>query len=151
MTSGDLIGMTGFHLTFTPVLTPSGRAGVSAMGKLTGCVSPNGLHSELLSGVISATGKAEAHPVDSRPLGALRSAGGKGTIMWSPTRARSRFSWSMSISPVKAEIAFSATITGGKLNGDTVMAGPVLARVKPGLGDRGLGGLSTDLAVVVFG
>ncbi|WP_370422234.1 hypothetical protein AB8O64_28780 [Streptomyces sp. QH1-20] len=151
MTSGDLIGMAGFRLAFAPALEPGGKAGVSATARLNGCISPNGRYSDLRSGRIEATGKAEAHPVGSRPFGTLRSASGSGTIVWCPVSVKSRIFWSVSVSPVKGEIAFSATITGGELNGDIVMAGPVLARVRTGKGDVGLEELTTDLAVVVFG
>lgn len=151
LATGDLIGTAGFELVFAPRLAPGHAAVVTATAELKGCASPNGRHPDLRFGVIQADGEAKGRAVEARWGSSLQAADGTGTITWSPVMARSHFMWKVSASPVNGAITFSATITQGMLKGDTVMAGPVMARITAPCPGAGLQSLTSETVVVVFG
>ncbi|GAA5072856.1 hypothetical protein [Nocardia iowensis] len=142
---GDLTCSATFNLTLDPPLRAGAAASVAISGNLDNCTSPNGRYTSIRSGTLTGTGSATATAGGFNPCRLLVSANGNGTIDWS-AGSDSTFAWRITPDPITG-MSFSANVTGGQLNGDTITVVPRSAQPNQGCATNGLSTLAVTAQV----
>ena len=117
----DLTCVGSAQFNFSPPLK-SARTDVSFMGLVSSCLSPNGSHPQLKSGVVFGTKGTSASGCSPLPL---RINGGGNTITWNDG-STSKFSLAVNTNPLGPGFGFAGSLTGGTLNGARVTGAPLL-------------------------
>ena len=144
----DMTCSAAFELDFTPPLTATqttstavGRAGI------VGCLPLTVRAAGLQSAAVTATGQVTSSGL--APCNLLLTITGTGRFLWN-TGQQSHFVFTINTDPTAGTITLSATITSGRLAGDTITAVPVLAHPNVDCAVTGLTRLTSELAALTF-
>ena len=123
--AGDLLCVFAAQANFTPPLTATNHsARASATLGLVGCMSPNGMYSDLKSATWTASGTATAAP-GPNPCSLLLRLVVTGPAIWSPTGEQSTFTGTFNTNLSAGPIKIGVDVTKGVLAGETGPAVPV--------------------------
>jgi len=129
----DLACLASFQFDFSPKLD-NNTVSSQTTAALTGCLSPNGLHNDLLSAVLFADrGHSVATGCSPLPI----AIDGVGSILWNDDSS-SVFTFRVNTNPLAQAFGLEANITSGTLAGGRITALPAVV-AQDGL--CGLGGV----------
>lgn len=131
----DLSCFASFQFDFAPKLD-NNTVTAQTTAALTGCVSPTGRHSDLLSSVLFAD-RGHSTATGCSPLPIM--VNGVGSILWND-QSTSDFTFRVNTNPLADSFGLEAKITGGTLAGSRISAVPLLI-LQDGL--CGLGGVNS--------
>ncbi len=141
----DLSCLASFQFDFSPKLD-NNTVSSQTTAALTACLSPDGLHNDLLSAVLFADrGHSTATGCSPVPI----AIDGVGSILWNDD-STSDFTFRVNTNPLAERFGLEANITGGTLAGGRITALPLLILQDGLCGFGGVNSLSVNFGFDVF-
>ncbi len=141
----DLACIASFQFDFSPKLD-NNTVTAQTTAALTGCLSPDGSHRNLLSAVLFADrGHSTATGCSPLPV----AIDGVGSILWNDN-STSEFNFRVNTNPLAERFGLEANITGGTLAGGRITSLPLLLLQDGLCGLGGVNSLSANFGFDVF-